>query len=462
MKYVLVALLLFLAPRASCPSFVPGGAASEGKPNIVFILADDLGYGDLGCYGQQKIRTPNIDGLAAEGTRYTQYYAGSTVCAPSRCALMTGLHTGHCLIRGNLKVNLRPEDITVARVLKEAGYATGLAGKWGLGHEGSTGVPTRQGFDYFFGYLDQHHAHNYWPTFLVRNEERVKLKNVVPNEGKYGQGVASERAQYSDDLIHQEGLSFIERNREKPFFLYLAYTLPHANNEAGKMGMEIPDYGEFKDKDWPEPEKGFAAMVTRLDRHVGDVLRKLKELGIAGNTIVFFASDNGAHKEGGHDPSFFASSGPLRGTKRDMTEGGIRVPMIVRWPGRVAAGATSDAVWCNWDLLPTAAELAGARAPEKLDGISAVGILLGRAAPAREYLYWEFFELGFDQAVRMGDWKGIRNGVDGPVQLYNLKEDLGEKSNVAVQYPEIVARIDGILKSARTENEFWTPKNAKK
>jgi len=285
------------------------------------------------------MKTPNIDGLAAEGTRYTQYYAGSTVCAPSRCALMTGLHTGHCLIRGNAKVDLRPQDVTVAKVLKEAGYATGLVGKWGLGHEGSLGVPTRQGFDFFFGYLDQAHAHNYWPTFLLRNEERVKLKNVVPNEGKDGQGVASEKVEYSDDLIHREGLSFIEKNREKPFFLYIATTLPHASNEAKNKGMEIPDYGEFKDKDWPDPEKGHAAMVARLDRNVGDVLRKIKDLGLEGNTIVFFTSDNGPHKEGGYNPDFFNSSGPLRGIKRDMTEGGIRVPMIVRWPGKVAAGA---------------------------------------------------------------------------------------------------------------------------
>jgi len=449
MKY-LVAVLLLL------------GAQAERKPNIIFIHADDLGYGDLSCYGQQKFRTPNIDGLASEGTRYTQYYAGSTVCAPSRCALMTGLHTGHCLIRGNARVNLRPSDVTVAKVLQRAGYATGLAGKWGLGHEGSEGVPTRQGFDFFYGYLDQVHAHNYWPTFLVRNEERVKLKNVVPNEGKEGQGVASERVEYSDDLIHREGLSFIEKNREKPFFLYLATTLPHANNEAKNKGMEIPDYGEFKDKDWPEPEKGRAAMITRLDRNVGEVMKKIKDLGLEGNTVVFFTSDNGPHNEGGSNAAFFNSSGPLRGTKRDMTEGGIRVPMIVRWPGKVAAGAVSDAVWCHWDFLPTAAELAGVASPEALDGLSCAPILLGKPGRSHEYLYWEFFERGFDQAVRMGDWKGIRNGVDGAIQLYNLKTDLGEKDNVADKNTDVVAKIDAILKSARTENEFWSPKKGKK
>ena len=452
MKYIATVLLLL-------------GAASPQEarpPNIVFIQADDLGYGDLSCYGQKNFRTPNLDRMAGDGTRFTQYYAGSTVCAPSRCVLMTGLHSGHCFIRGNAKANLRPDDVTVAKVLKSAGYSTGLAGKWGLGHEGSSGVPTKQGFDFFYGYLDQTHAHNYWPTFLLRNEERVKLKNVVPNEGKDGQGVASDRIDYSDDFIHREGLSFIDRNREKPFFLYLAYTLPHANNEAGKKGMEIPDYGEFKDKDWPDPEKGRAAMIARLDRNVGEVLRKLKDLGLDGTTIVFFTSDNGPHKEGGSDAAFFGSSGPLRGTKRDLTEGGIRVPMIVRWPGKVAAGAVSDFLWAHWDLLPTAAELAGAKAPGGVDGMSVVPTLLGKEQKPHEYLYWEFFERGFDQAIRVGDWKGIRNGLDGAVQLYNLKTDLSERENVAGKHGEVVARLDALMKSARVDSEEWAPKKGKK
>jgi arylsulfatase A-like enzyme len=438
------------------------GIPTERQPNIIFIHADDLGYGDLSCYGQKRFQTPNLDRLAAEGTRFTQYYAGSTVCAPSRCVLMTGLHTGHCFIRGNAKSNLRPTDVTVAKVLKDAGYATGLAGKWGLGHEGSSGVPTKQGFDFFYGYLDQTHAHNYWPTFLVRNEERVKLKNVVPNEGKDGQGVASERVEYSDDSIHREALAFIEKNKEKPFFLYLATTLPHANNEAKNKGMEIPDYGEFKDKDWPEPEKGRAAMISRLDRNVGDVLRRLKELGIDQNTLVLFTSDNGPHNEGGSNAAFFNSSGPLRGTKRDLTEGGIRVPMIVRWPGKVAAGAVSEFVWSHQDFLSTAADIAGGKAPEGNDGISVLPTLLGKPQKGHEYLYWEFFERGFDQAVLLGDWKGIRNGVDGPIQLYNLKTDLGEKDNVADKNADVVAKIDGIMKSARTESDEWKPKKGKK
>lgn len=449
MKYLAALLLLF-------------SAQSERRPNIILIQADDLGYGDLSCYGQKKFKTPHIDSLADGGLRFTQYYAGSTVCAPSRCVLMTGLHTGRCFIRGNAKANLRPEDVTVAEVLKGAGYATGLAGKWGLGHEGSSGIPTKKGFDFFYGYLDQTHAHNYWPTFLVRNEERVKLKNVVPKEGPVGQGVATERVEYADDLIHREGLSFIERNREKPFFLYLAYTLPHANNEAGKKGMEIPDYGEFKDTDWPEPEKGRAAMIARLDRNVGDVLRRLKELNLDGNTIIFFTSDNGPHNEGGSNAAFFDSSGPLRGTKRDLTEGGIRVPMIVRWPSKLPGGP-SDFVWSHWDFLPTAAELAGAKAPSGLDGISVAPLLLAKQEQRKhEFLYWEFHERGFDQAVRMGDWKGIRNGLDGPIQLYDLKKDLAEKQNIAEQHPDVVAKIAEHMKSARTENPDWVPKKGKK
>jgi len=452
MKYF-AALLLLVGSQANRP------------PNIILIQADDLGYGDLGCYGQQKFKTPNLDRMAAEGTRFTQYYAGSTVCAPSRCVLMTGLHSGRCFIRGNAKANLRPEDVTVAELLKAAGYATGLAGKWGLGHEGSTGVPTKKGFDFFYGYLDQVHAHNYWPTFLLRNEERVKLKNVVPNEGKDGQGVASERVEYSDDLIHREGLSFIEKNRAKPFFLYLATTLPHANNEAKNKGMEIPDYGEFKDQDWPDPEKGRAAMIARLDRNVGDVLRKLQELKIDEQTVVLFTSDNGPHNEGGSNAAFFNSSGPLRGTKRDLTEGGIRVPMIVRWPGKVAAGAVSGAVWCHWDFLPTACDLAGSfeKRPDHLDGESMLPMLLGKAQMARlDPLYWEFHERGFDQAMLMGDWKAIRNGLGEPIQLYNLKEDLGETKNLASQHPEIVAKLDAAMKAARTESDQWVPKKGKK
>jgi arylsulfatase A-like enzyme len=450
MKY-LAALLLLL------------GAQDPPRPNIIFIQADDLGYGDLSCYGQRKFQTPNADRMAAEGMKFTQWYAGSTVCAPSRCVLMTGLHTGRCFIRGNAKANLRPEEVTVAKLLKAAGYTTGIVGKWGLGHEGSSGVPTKQGFDYFYGYLDQTHAHNYWPTFLLRNEERVKLKNVVPNEGREGQGVASERVEYSPDLIHREALDFIDRNRDKRFFLYLASTLPHANNEAKNKGMEISDYGEFKDKDWPDPEKGRAAMIALLDKQLGEVLARLKKHGIDEKTLVLFTSDNGPHKEGGSDPAFFNSSGLLRGIKRDLTEGGIRVPMIARWPGRIAAGTVNDIAAGHVDFLPTAAEVAGSEMPDAFNGMGILQSLIGGAQMARSRpLYWEFYERGFDQAIRSGDWKAIRIGPGEPLQLYNLKTDPGEADNVAGKHPDIVARLEEEMKAEHVDSPDWVPKKVKK
>ena len=339
-------------------------------PNVILILADDLGYGDLGCYGQQRIATPHLDRMAREGMRFTQFYAGSTVCAPSRCVLMTGLHTGHCFIRGNGKDNLRPHDVTLAELLQGAGYRSGLIGKWGLGHEGTEGVPTRQGFDYFFGYLDQHHAHNYYPSFLMRNEQRVPLPNVVPGEGPWGQGVAREKRSYSHDLLMEEALTFVERNSAAPFFLYLALTIPHANNEAGKAGMEVPDLGDYRDRDWPEPQKAHAAMISRMDRDVGRLFDRLRELELDERTVVLFSSDNGPHREGGNDPEFADSNGPLRGIKRSLHEGGIRVPLLVRWPGQIAAGSVSTWIGGFQDILPTVVSLAGLAAPDGLDGIS--------------------------------------------------------------------------------------------
>ncbi|HEY1066752.1 MAG TPA: sulfatase-like hydrolase/transferase, partial [Pirellulales bacterium] len=285
-----IAGLMVLSPTAETQA-----AERAKQPNIVFIMADDLGYGDLGCYGQKQIKTPRIDALAADGLRFTQFYAGSTVCAPSRCCLMTGVHTGHAFIRGNAKANLRPEDPTVAETLHAAGYETALIGKWGLGHEGSTGTPNKQGFDYFFGYLDQTHAHNFYPEYLIKNESRFPLKNVVPKNKawKDGQGVASEKVEYSHDLFAADALRFLEQKRSQPFFLYLALTLPHANNEAGKEGMEVPDLGAYAKTDWPAPERGHAAMISRMDADVGRVIDKLKELGLADDTIVIFTSDNG-------------------------------------------------------------------------------------------------------------------------------------------------------------------------
>jgi arylsulfatase A-like enzyme len=429
------------------------------KPNIIFIHADDLGYGDLSCYGQTKFQTPSLDRMASEGTRFTQYYAGNTVCAPSRCALMTGYHMGHAYVRGNAEIPLRPEDVTVAKLLKGAGYATAVIGKWGLGLSDNTGRPDKQGFDYSFGYLDHKHAHKQYTDHLFRNGERVDL------DGK----------QWSNDLFTAESLQFIEKSKGSTFLLYLNYTDPHAELLVPQDSLD-EFKGKFPEKPFvnpaADPEKGyssqptpraaFAAMVTRMDRGIGKLFERLQALGLDQNTIVFFTSDNGPHKEGGADPEFFNSHGPLRGIKRDLTEGGIRVPMIARWPGKIAAGAASEFIWAHWDFLPTAAELAGMKSPEGIDGMSVVPTLLGKEQKPHDYLYWEFFERGYDQAVRMGDWKGIRNGLGEPLQLYNLKADLGEKENVAARNPEIVAKLEAQMKSARTDSERWVPKKGKK
>jgi arylsulfatase A-like enzyme len=433
-----------------------GFVVAQEKPNIVFILADDLGYGDLGCYGQKRIKTPNIDRLAKEGLRFTQFYAGSTVCAPSRCCLMTGLHTGHALIRGNGKDALRPEDVTVAKLLKDAGYATGLAGKWGLGDEGTTGVPTKQGFDSFFGYLNQTHAHNYYPTFLYRNEERVKLRNEVPKEGDVGQGVATKKIDYSHDLIAEEALAFVKKHRDHPFFLYLAFTTPHANNEAGKEGMEVPELGEYKDLDWPGQQRQHAAMITRMDADVGRHLRLLRDLNLDEKTVIFLSSDNGPHREGGNDPDFNDSNGPLRGIKRDLYEGGIRVPFIVRWPGKIKAG-TSDFVGAFWDILPTLTELAGVKTPSGLDGLSIVPTLLEQPDKQKphEYLYWAFYERGAAQAVRAGQWKLVEQPYGKPPQLFDLSRDLGEQQDVADKNAAVVARLQKMMTEAYRPSPRW-------
>ncbi|HUR37878.1 MAG TPA: arylsulfatase [Planctomycetota bacterium] len=456
MKILPVALLLLAA--AAPPSFAQ---APEGKPNIIFIQADDLGYGDLGCYGQKKVKTPNLDRMAREGLRFTSYYAGNTVCAPSRCALMTGFHMGHAYIRGNAELPLRAEDVTVATLLKGAGYSTAVIGKWGLGLPNNSGRPDKQGFDYSFGYLDHKHAHRQYTDHLFRNGEKVEL------DGK----------SWSNDLFTTESLDYVERNKANPFFLYLSYTNPHAELWVPRDSLD--EYkGAFPEKPWVSgqgdapgakgyrsqetPHAAFAAMVTRMDRDIGRLFEKLKALGIDGNTLVMFTSDNGPHREGGADPDFFNSTGPLRGIKRDLTEGGIRVPMIARWPGKVAAGTTTDHVSAHWDFLPTACELAGALSPEGLDGISYVPTLVGKEQKAHGYLYWEFHERGFDQAVRRGDWKGIRNGLGEPLRVYNLKTDLHEDHDVAAQNPDVVATLEAQLKAARTESDRWVPKNAKK
>lgn len=467
MRYRLDFWLLCLATTSFVTLCDAALAAPAEKPNIIFIMVDDLGYGDLGCYGQKQIKTPNLDHMAAEGMRFTQFYAGSTVCAPSRCVLMTGIHTGRALVRGNRETKpmgqhpLPPDTLTVAKLLKRAGYATGLVGKWGLGGPDTTGEPNRQGFDYFYGYLCQRHAHNYYPEFLFRNRDRVVLEgNRIAKPRPDGAGFAVERAQYSHDLIADEALAFVDRHKDGPFFLYLAMTIPHANNEAGRKGMEVPDLGEYADKDWPAPQKGTAAMITRMDGDIGRLSDRLKQHGIDDRTLVMFTSDNGPHAEGGNNPHFFDSNGPLRGIKRDLYDGGIRVPMIARWPSQVQAGATSDQIGYFGDLMATAAELVGIETPSGLNSISFVPTLLGDddRQQNHRYLYWEFYRgrSGMKQAVRMGPWKGMRNAVDAPVELYDVTKDIGEAENVAADHADVVKRIETAMQEAHVPSEIWT------
>jgi len=416
-------------------------AAHARPPNIVFILADDLGYGDLGCYGQHNIKTPSLDLLARGGMRFTQCYAGSTVCAPSRCCLMTGLHTGHAFVRGNARVPLRLGENSVARMLQMRGYRTALIGKWGLGEPGTTGIPNRQGFDFFYGYLNQAVAHNSFPDSLWRNETAEPIPANA--DGR--------RGAYSNDLFTREAVRFVEANKADPFFLYLAYTAPHANSTA--RTMEAPRVEpEYRDKPWPEAEKLFASTITRMDRDIGDLIKRIDALGLRGDTVVFFASDNGPHREGGHDPAFFFSAGPLRGIKRDLYEGGIRVPAIVRWPGKVRAGTVCDVPWAFWDFLPTVADIAQAKAPGNLDGVSVLPVLLGRTPAVRPPMYWEFHEGGFSQAARMGDWKAVKRSPRSPVELYALNNDAAETADIASRHPEVVRRMERFLRDARTDS----------
>ncbi|MEO5960813.1 MAG: arylsulfatase [Opitutaceae bacterium] len=461
-----------------CCCFVIGffaaliAGAQTTKPNIVFILADDLGYGELGCYGQKLIATPNLDRMAAEGMRFSQFYAGNTVCAPSRSVLMTGQHLGHTRVRGNAGANntaaqtLQAGDVTLARVLQQAGYATGLVGKWGLGLQNEPGEPRKQGFDYYFGFLNQTQAHNHYPNFLWRNGEKVALPNDLAPVGTVeGVGYATKRVAYADDLFAEDARAFIERSRAKPFFLYLSFLAPHANNERARAlgdGNEVPDAGAYADRPWKDSVKNHAAMVSRLDRRVGELLVQLKSLGLDEHTMVIFTSDNGPHQEGGpdYDPAFFNASGPLSGAKRSLTEGGIRVPFIARWPGKIKAGVVSPHVGYFGDVMATLAELAGAAAPkpETGDGISLAPTLLGRGAQAKhEFLYWEFYEGGVSQAVLLqGRWKGIRlQRASAPIQLFDLSNDLAEKTDVAARNPAVVSRVAEIMRTAHVDNEHW-------
>jgi arylsulfatase A-like enzyme len=462
--------LLFVA-WALCLSATAAAEAAD-KPNIIFILADDLGYGDLGSYGQKLIETPNLDRMAAEGIRFTDFYAGNTVCAPSRSVLMTGQHMGHTHVRGNAGADisiqtLRDEDVTVAEVLKQAGYATALCGKWGLGEDvpGNQGLPNDQGFDLFYGYLNQVHAHNYYPEFLWLNKEKQPLRNKVTTLPRkyagFAGGYATERVDYSHDLILEQALGFVEAQKDGPFFLYLPLTIPHANNEGTRGtgdGQEVPDYGIYKDRPWDNPDKGQAAMITRMDAGVGQLLALLKRLSVDDNTLVMFSSDNGPHDEGGHNTELFNPGGPLRGMKRDLYEGGVRVPLIARWPGRIAAGTETAHIGYFGDLLATCAELAGAEVPANLDSISFVPTLTGNADKQAEhdYLYWEFYEQGGKQAVRHGQWKAVRMPmVTGPTELYDLDADLGEQANIAAAHPEIVRRLEAMMKAAHVPHPNW-------
>ena len=420
---------LVIALSALAP--ISRSAEPRAKPNIVFILADDSGLGEFGCYGGTAIPTPNVDRLAQEGMLFTRAYSGNAVCAPTRCVLMTGLHPGHELRRANQSKDgllaLAPETVTTAKLLKNAGYATGGFGKWGLGNEGTTGAAEKQGFDIFYGYYDQVHAHSYYPEDLTRNGLREPLPG---NAG-------GKRGQYSHDLIEAETLKFIEANRDRPFFCYAAWTLPHG-------AFEIPSHAAFADRPWPEPVKIHAAMIARLDESVGKVVAKLRELGLEKDTLVIFTSDNGA--EGPGRVTFNATAG-LRGFKRDLHEGGIRAPFIARWPGRIAPGTTSDLLTSHVDTMATAAELAGAIAPAN-DGISILPTLLGRPQAVRhEWLYWEIYEgpAPFQQAVRLGNWKGYRTGTKAAMELYDLSADLAEAKNVAGVHADQVNAIAAIM-----------------
>ena len=489
--FLIFLTIILIAVHSGCESALNEEPAENQTPNIIYIIADDLGYGDLGSFGQQQIQTPNLGRMAEEGMKFTQHYAGSTVCAPSRSVLMTGFHSGRTQIRGNreqLPIGQYPlmyGTVTLSNLLQERGYATGAFGKWGLGYPGSSGVPSLQGFDEFFGFLGQRRAHFFYPEFLfhdVKGEglRRVYLDgNVVDDTPAWegfehpGSGKPIERAQYSADVIHEEAMRFLEENHERPFFLFYPTQIPHASltvpDETLQLYLdddgnsifeeEIHNFGHYTEQ--PMPKAAYAAMVTHLDQQTGEILDKLEELGIAENTLVIFTSDNGSHSEGGYHYSMFDSNGPLRGGKRDMYEGGIRVPTIAWWPGSIQAGTESDLISGFQDMLPTFAELAGAMPPPGIDGISMVPTLLDAGGQKKhEYLYWEFHEHGGKQAVRWGDWKAVRLNVrqnpdDAPVELYNLTEDIGEENDVANDYPEIVAQMLEFMQEAHIPNKVF-------
>jgi arylsulfatase A len=437
---------------------VAAAAQAAQKPNIIFIMCDDLGYGQVGCYGQQMIQTPHIDQMATEGLRLTDYYSGTAVCAPSRCALMTGKHVGHTYIRGNYEIKktehnesgqlpIPAETVTVAEKMKEAGYATACIGKWGLGYPMSEGDPLSQGFDFFAGYNCQRHAHNHYPGWVWRNHDKVELgpKDTVEGHSQY--------------FLTREARSFITENRDRPFFLYLAYIIPHS---ALQIPKSDPAYQMYADNNWPEKQKIHAGMITLMDRDIGGIRALLKELKIDDNTLVVFTSDNGPHNTGGAKVEFFNDNGPLRGIKRNMYEGGVRVPFVAAWPGVIKPGRTSNHIGAHWDLMPTACEMAGIAPPADTDGISYLPLLQGKAANQQQHKY-VYFELHWPtkRGIRMGDWVALQERTSAidptkdKIELYNLKDDLAQEHDLAAQYPE---RIDAFMKlfiEAHTQTEHF-------
>jgi arylsulfatase A len=465
-----VQLLFGLAFVLSMVSPVQGA----NQPNIVYILADDLGHGDLSCFGQKKFKTPNIDALAQKGMVFTQHYSGSTVCAPSRSCLLTGLHTGHTPVRGNLEIYPEgqhpiPANIeTLPKLLRKAGYVTGAFGKWGLGFPHSEGDPSDH-FDTFYGFNCQRLGHHYYPHHLWDNKEKVVL------EKNAGQG----KGTYAPALIHDKTLKFIEDNKDKPFFCYVSSIIPHAELAAPESLMKkfrgiYPKGKPFKGleggkgyrqgryESQQEPRVAFAAMIHLLDRQVGEIVAQLEELDLLDNTLVIFTSDNGSHQEGGADPDFFNSAGPFRGHKRDLYEGGIRVPMIAQWPGVVAAGSRTDHISAFWDVLPTVMEMAGQKAPAGIDGLSFLPTLQGNKGQQKQhdYLYWEFHEGGGRLAIRKDNWKAVRlntlKNPKSPIQLYDIVSDPGERNDLSKSYPEVVKRMDELFKEARTPSDVFT------
>lgn len=456
---------------------------AQPKPNIVFILADDLGYGDLSCYGQQKFSTPNIDKLAANGMRFTQFYSGTSVCAPSRSSVLSGQHTGHTFVRGNKEIYPEGQEpipdsvLTIGEELQKAGYVTGAFGKWGLGFVGTEGDPNAQGFGTFYGYNCQRQSHRYYPGHLWSNARKIILE---------GNDEFMHTVTYAPDLIQKEALAFIEKNKGQPFFLYLPYTLPHAELIVPNDSIFARFDGKFPEASYvgenygngaraigytsqPKPHATFAAMVTRLDIYVGQVMQKIKELGLDKNTLIVFTSDNGPHTEGGADPAFFNGAGGLRGVKRDLYEGGIRVPFIASWPGKIEAGIVNNHIGAFWDLFPTFSQIAGGSANKYADGITIIPTLFGESGQKKhKYLYWEFHEMGGKQAVRMGKWKGVKlqaKSASPVLELYNLKKDKSETTNLATRYPRKMKDLLSRMNDAHQENHifpFFTTKNQHK